>query len=97
MKITLTNDFHNTETTIEIKEGGLVPISQIKKAKNELCGIKGCACSNASGQRGRQEYAIIETSPNLFVAFKSNTIWTNIWQCLYLMLEWDIGIDEVLN
>lgn len=74
IKVKLTNDFHNTETTIQVNEGGLVPLSQIKKAKKDLCGTKDCTCSNASGQRGRQEYAIIETSPNLFVAFKSNTL-----------------------
>ena len=64
MKLTLTNDFHNTSITLNVKDvrshihnvATAYPTKgQIKKAKRELCGIKGCTCSAGDGTRGRQE------------------------------------------
>lgn len=51
-KITLTNDFHNTEVTLNLRDGKNLSPGQVKKARNTLCGIKGCTCSGAVGTRG---------------------------------------------
>lgn len=74
MKITLTNDFHNSESIITIQKDGMVSQSQVKKVHKELCGIKDCTCSGQSGQRGRQEWVIVEISQGNFKAVKSNTL-----------------------
>ena len=64
-RVTLTNDFHNTTTTVVCEtlshiwnEVTIYPsVSQIKRAKKVLCGINGCTCSTSdAGVRGRQEY-----------------------------------------
>jgi hypothetical protein len=63
MKITLTNNFHNTSVNINCEvlshihnEATAYPTAgQIKKAKKALCGIDGCTCSGEDGTRGRQE------------------------------------------
>jgi hypothetical protein len=63
MKVTLTNDFHSTACTINCEVLSHIhnvataypSAGQIKKAKRELCGIAGCACSDDAGTRGRQE------------------------------------------
>ncbi len=54
MKITLTNDFHNTEATVIVNDSMMLSNSQIKRAQKKLCGMSGCECSNAAGTRGRQ-------------------------------------------
>jgi len=51
MKITLTNKFHNTSCNLNvflIKGDHEIQISegQYKKIKKELCGIRGCSCSD---------------------------------------------------
>ena len=62
--ITLANDFHGTETTIKCPardddNRGVLTIypgaDQIKRAKQRLCGIKGCTCSDDAGCRGPQK------------------------------------------
>ena len=53
MKITLTNDFHNTSCTL-ISKNGRISESQMKRAKRELC-CDGCTCSGDFGYRGPQE------------------------------------------
>jgi len=58
-KITLTNDYHNTETTIwaRIPAGSdqiLITPSQVKAARKKLCGITGCTCSDDAGTRPSQ-------------------------------------------
>ena len=50
MKVTLKNDFHNTEITLVSKDYYL-SADQIKKAKQTLC-CADCTCSNEAGQRG---------------------------------------------
>jgi len=60
MKITLSNEFHNTETTVNpkaITEGRFkgfykISASVAKRAKAKLCGINGCTCCGNFGERG---------------------------------------------
>ena len=53
-KLTLTNDFHNTEVTL-VPKGNLLSPSQVKRSWRTLCGISGCCCCNEAGARGNQE------------------------------------------
>jgi len=58
-KITLKNNFHNSEIILNAKEkfeGLFISEGQMKKAKKTLCGIRGCECSNDFGVRGKQDY-----------------------------------------
>lgn len=57
MKIKLTNSFHNTEVTLIARDGEL-SARQVRRAKRELCGVRGCACSNELGVRGAQEIEV---------------------------------------
>jgi len=57
-KITIYNDFHSTEATLHVKDDNFISASQVKRAKNKLCGISGCTCSDDIGQRGPQEHDI---------------------------------------
>ena len=60
--VTITNDFHNSSVVLRCdvvqhihNEKTIYPTKhQIKRAKKALCGIKGCACSNDVGIRGKQ-------------------------------------------
>lgn len=62
MKITLKNDFHNSEINLncEVKSHihnvatAYLSANQTKRAKSKLCGISGCTCSGVDGSRGRQ-------------------------------------------
>lgn len=56
-KITLTNSFHGTEVALIVRDGELSP-RQIRRAKRELCGVRGCSCSDDLGIRGAQEVEI---------------------------------------
>ena len=72
--VTLNNDFHGTEVTIRCEvlshiwhTATIYPSArQIKRAKRELCGVEGCACSDDAGCRGRQEFngkrLVVDTS-----------------------------------
>ena len=51
MRITLTNDFHRTTVNLNLKGDHLSP-GQVKRAKLALCGMAGCSCSGAMGNRG---------------------------------------------
>lgn len=53
MKLTLTNDFHNTSVCLNVKDNKITA-GQVKRAQKELCGIATCACSNELGTRGPQ-------------------------------------------
>jgi len=57
-KITLSNDFHNTEVTVLVKDNRLTN-RQIDRARRALCGIAGCTCSGATGTRGRQAVSLV--------------------------------------
>ena len=56
-RITLTNDFHNSEVTLNVKDS-TISAGQVKKARRELCGISGCTCGNDLGMRGKQAHEI---------------------------------------
>lgn len=53
MLITLTNEFHNTETRIQVKNGK-VSNRAGRRAWSILCGMKGCICGGQLGERGAQ-------------------------------------------
>ena len=56
-KITLTNDFHNTKVTLNMRS--VFPsASQIRKSQKTLCGVFGCTCGNVMGMRGKQTVKI---------------------------------------
>lgn len=55
-KITLRNDFHNTEVTLNVKND-TITAGQVKRSRKVLCGISGCTCGDDLGARGEQEHA----------------------------------------
>lgn len=57
--ITVTNDFHNTQVTLRAREGEALTDSQIRRARRELCGVAGCMCGGAIGERGTQDYEVL--------------------------------------
>lgn len=77
MKITLSNEFHNTETVVNpkaITEGRFagfykISASTAKRARNKLCGINGCTCGGNFGERGGQyvELLNIDADNNFIV------------------------------
>lgn len=79
MIITLTNDFHNTEITLNCKNGKL-SAGQVKKAQKALCGMSDCCCSGDIGYRGKQQDGIdgieaeIDRNGNIIGA------WVHIYQ-----------------
>jgi hypothetical protein len=50
-KITLRNNFHNTEATV-IALDNIISARAMRRAKNKLCGISDCKCG---GRRGPQD------------------------------------------
>lgn len=58
MKITLRNDFHNTEIKV-IPRDGKLSIQQVKRIRKALCGIQSCACGDILGMRGQDNPEII--------------------------------------
>lgn len=56
MKITLTNDFHNTSTIVHVDDRGWITERQLKRARKALCGVDGCSCGGDAGERGPQEH-----------------------------------------
>jgi hypothetical protein len=82
MKVTLTNNYHNTQVTLRLK-GVYLTAGQVKKSQNALCGIKGCTCSGVLGTRGYQtvnlgalgqEYLGGELIPSITPIDKRNVI-----------------------
>ena len=53
-KVTLWNDFHNTETSIFLPQTGSRSMTrtQVKRVKRRLCPSPDCICSDDFGQRG---------------------------------------------
>ena len=47
-KLTLRNDFHNTEATVIVKNG-IIFHSSLKRARAKLCGMKNCYCGDIRG------------------------------------------------
>jgi hypothetical protein len=54
IKLTLVNNFHNTETTIHVPESGKLTATQVRRARRALCGVHGCTCGGELGERGPQ-------------------------------------------
>jgi len=59
MKITLTNNFHNTESSAFAQEHGRghyhLSASQVRHLRKRLCPRSDCSCGGILGERGRQE------------------------------------------
>ena len=78
--VILRNNFHNTSVTIRCpvflhihNEAKIYPsVSQIRRAKRELCGIDGCTCSGDAGTRGPQEYNDRRLIVNVSAIFATN-------------------------
>ena len=47
-KLTLRNDYHNTEATVIVKNG-IISHSSLKRARAKLCGMKNCYCGDIRG------------------------------------------------
>lgn len=66
MKLTLTNDYHDTEAAVSprlITQGRYKGYSRIsretaRRLHNELCGSHDCTCGDTFGGRGRQTHRI---------------------------------------
>jgi len=61
MKITLTNAFHQTAITLNLRSEFLSD-GQLRKAKSALCPSKGCSCSGSAGYHGKQTAPIVDHS-----------------------------------
>jgi len=62
MRVTLKNDFHNTQCKINIpKNGAELTPRQVRRIKTTLCGVRGCRCGNDLGIRGRQDWSVRES------------------------------------
>ena len=71
--VRLTNDFHNTHTTVRatvLDHGMHTEISltkrQMSRAQRALCGIDGCTCGGPAGIRGRQDFLGKKLIVNVF-------------------------------
>jgi len=53
--ITLFNNFHDTQVSIQAEVGDVLTPSQYRRVRRELCGIRGCTCGIV---RGYQDYAL---------------------------------------
>lgn len=50
----LSNDFHNSETSIRVLIGDRLTRDRVRRIKRRLCGVSGCTCGDELGTRGRQ-------------------------------------------
>lgn len=64
-KITLYNNYHNTEVKL-IPNNGRLTHSQMERSRRVLCGCSGCACGDDFGARGPQESIITMDSDRGF-------------------------------
>jgi len=57
--IEIRNDFHNVAARVRIRRlpARLSP-AQIARVRRILCGVSGCTCGGALGERGRQDIEI---------------------------------------
>ena len=72
-KITLKNQFHGTEVTLNAKEtdnGYLISKSQGARAKRELCGIHTCTCGDELGQRNHGYYIVHQSNGDFLLTTK---------------------------
>jgi hypothetical protein len=57
MKITLTNDFHETSVTLDVTPGVALSSSQVRRARKTLCpSYPHCACGGDMPTRGEQPH-----------------------------------------
>ncbi len=56
MRITIRNDYHNTETGINVYTGKVYADKARKFVKRKLCANPHCTCSDDFGRRGPQPY-----------------------------------------
>jgi hypothetical protein len=54
MKITLRNDFHDTEANLIVRND-MISATQARRAQKALCGLKDCTCGDGLGCRGPQD------------------------------------------
>lgn len=57
--ITVKNSFHHTAVQIRAEIGDELTASQIRRARKELCGIRGCLCGGPIGERGPQDGFVV--------------------------------------
>ena len=58
--VTLKNDFHRTAYTLRTRLYKPLSPAQIKRCRQILCGIPGCACAGDMGVRGPQLFDVVE-------------------------------------
>lgn len=56
MKITIRNNFHNTEAYVTIRNGNTITGATARRIEKKLCGVSGCKCGGVLGERGPQEF-----------------------------------------
>lgn len=49
-KLTLTNNFHNTNATVVVKNG-IISEGSLNRAEKKLCGMSDCCCGNIRGSQ----------------------------------------------
>lgn len=79
-KVTLTNDFHNSEVDVLVNfkdsKATLSPY-QTKRVNRELCGVEDCRCGGARGPQGDLEV---------------QTEWNHAQECaIYVIFDHQIG------
>jgi hypothetical protein len=53
MRVTLRNDFHNTEINVNVTDPkGYLSVAQTRRVKDALCGITDCCCGDVRGPQG---------------------------------------------
>lgn len=63
----LTNNFHNTETTIRVRKDGTISAQALRRARRILC-MADCRCSNEAGERpNRHTFYPIYSDDNMAV------------------------------
>lgn len=50
-KVTLKNDYHNTEVTIIVRDGDELSKAQMRRVESTLCGMADCHCGIIRGQQ----------------------------------------------
>jgi len=57
--VTLRNEFHGSEVTLRVNSMPCeLSASQVRRARNTLCGISGCTCGGPLGERGPQDVRV---------------------------------------
>ena len=56
MKITIRNNFHNTEVVVNVGPSNTITGATASRIQKKLCGVSGCKCGGVLGERGPQEF-----------------------------------------